>query len=156
MTTSFIEHAGTWVGTNAFRLMPREPAHHAETTATVSTAAGAMLTVIAYTWAHHEDGAQDGLLVIGPGGEANRVTALWGDSWHQSEQPALLTGTITQDVLTLGYEYGGGWRWQIRVDAGDPTALALSMDNVVPASAATDSLPEGAYSAMTATLQRTS
>lgn len=155
MTTSFIEHAGTWVGTNAFRLMPEDPAHHAETTATVSTAAGAMLTVIAYTWAHHEDGAQDGLLVIGPGSEANRATALWGDSWHQSQQPALLTGTSTSAVLTLGYEYGGGWRWQIRVDAGDPTALALSMENVVPASAATATLPEGAYSAMTASLQRT-
>lgn len=154
MTTSLIEHAGRWAGTNAFRLMPGHPAQHAELTATVSTAAANLMTVIAYTWVHHEDGPQDGLLVLGPGSEANGVTAFWGDSWHQSPHPVTLTGTSTNERVTVGYDYGGGWRWQIRVDTADPAALTLSMDNVVPASAATDTLPEGPYRAMTATVQR--
>ena len=154
MTASLVEHAGTWVGSNAFRLMPDDDTYDAEATAIVSTAAGGSLTVVTYTWVHLDDGVQDGLLVLGPGGEANEVTSFWGDSWHQNPEPALLTGTGTKGVLTVGYDYGGGWRWQIRVGADDPDALTLTMSNIVPPSAATDTLPAGAYCAMAATLHR--
>lgn len=154
MTASLVEHTGTWVGSNAFRLMPDDDAYHADSTAVVSTAAGGSLTVITYTWVHLEEGAQDGLLVLGPGSEVNEVTSFWGDSWHQTPEPALLTGTGTKGALTVGFDYGGGWRWQIRVEAGDPDVLRLIMNNIVPPSAATDTLPAGSYCAMATTLRR--
>jgi hypothetical protein len=55
-------------------------------------------------------------------------------------------------MVRLSYEYGGDWRWQISIDATDPEALALQMDNVVPASVAGDGA--GPYPAMVARFSR--
>lgn len=147
------QHMGSWSGTNGFRLMPTDPPHDAPATAEVSVAAAGHLTAIAYTWSHPQDGEQDGLLVIGPD-DSGGVIALWGDSWHQSPEPKVLVGTIDDGTITVGYEYGGDWRWQITVDPGDPEALGLRMDNVVPESAATDIVVAGPYAAMAAHLRR--
>ena len=56
---------GTWVGTNGFRLMPGDPLVEFPALLTVTTAAGGHLTSVAYSWEHPDDGAQDGLLLIG-------------------------------------------------------------------------------------------
>ena len=94
----------------------------------------------------------NGILLLGADDEREAVVALWGDSWHQSPAPKLLTGTTDGRKVRLSYEYGGDWRWQISIDATDPEALALQMDNVVPASVAGDSA--GPYPAMVATFSR--
>ena len=62
-------HAGSWIGTNEFRLMPADAPHIAAATADVSTAVAGSLSTIAYTWSHADDGAQDGLLVLGRSSE---------------------------------------------------------------------------------------
>jgi hypothetical protein len=54
----------------------------------------------------------------------------------------------------VSYEYGGEWRWQIIVDATIPDSLTITMENVVPESAATDTVAAGAYVAMLADLRR--
>ena len=46
--------------------MPTDEPHGAPATADVSVAAGANVAVIAYTWSHPKDGAQEGLLTIAP------------------------------------------------------------------------------------------
>jgi hypothetical protein len=107
------DHAGSWTGTNEFRLMPTDPPHEAAATAEVSPAAAGQLTSIAYTWTHPEDGEQDGLLVVGPDDESEGVVALWGDSWHQSPAPKVLTGSVGDRGIQLSYLYGGDWRWEI-------------------------------------------
>lgn len=122
---------GAWTGTNSFRLMPADPMHDAPATAELGLSAGGHLATIAYTWSHPEDGAQDGLLVIGAGAEPGTVTVLFGDSWHQQPEPQVATGTI-DGVIAVGYEYGPGWRWNITVDPTDNGVLRLQMDNVVP------------------------
>ena len=81
----------TWTGSNAFRLMPTDAAHDAVATAEVTEGAGGNLVSLAYTWLHPDDGAQDGLLVLGPAPEDSAV-ALWGDSWHQTPAAQVLTG----------------------------------------------------------------
>lgn len=151
---SFSSHVGRWTGSNAFRLMPADAPHVAAATADVATAAAGNLIAIAYTWSHPADGAQDGLLVIGPSEEEHGAVAFWGDSWHQTPQPTVLSGGFVDDRLVLGYEYGGDWRWQIIVDATIPDSLTLSMENVVPEAAATDTVAPGAYVAMLADLRR--
>lgn len=151
---SLSTHVGRWTGTNAFRLMPADPPHIAAATADVASVAAGNLTAIAYAWSHPADGAQDGLLVIGPSEEAHGAVAFWGDSWHQNPLPTLLSGGVLDDRLVVSYEYGGEWRWQIIVDATIPDSLTLTMENVVPESAATDTVGPGAYVAMLADLRR--
>jgi hypothetical protein len=36
------------------------------------------------------------------------------------------------DVITVGYEFGTQWRWQITVDPTDAETLRLGMDNLIP------------------------
>lgn len=136
--------------------MPADSPHVAAATADVSTAAAGNLTSIAYTWSHPDDGAQGGLLVIGPNGQPDGAVALWGDSWHQSPQPAVFAGGFVEGLLVMSYEYGGDWRWQISVDATNADSLNLRMENVVPESAATEADAAGAYTAMLADLRRRS
>lgn len=151
---SVSKHVGWWSGSNRFRLMPADSPHAAAATADVSTAAAGDLTAIAYTWSHPEDGAQDGLLVIGANDESDGAVAFWGDSWHQAPQPTLLAGKFQDGLVAVSYEYGGGWRWQISVDATNTDSLRLRMENIVPQSAATDAVAAGPYEAMLTTLRR--
>lgn len=146
-------HGGGWAGSNAFRLMPGDAPQDAPMQATVAHAAGDHLVQIAYAWHHPRDGEQHGLLVLGPGPEAGAVIALWGDSWHQSPEARALVGTADGDIARVGYTYSGDWRWEIEVDASSPDTLIVTMDNIIPSSAATDEMPAGPYVAMRAVLR---
>jgi hypothetical protein len=147
-------HTGDWAGTNGFRLMPSDSLAQAPVTASVTLVAKGGLTQITYTWSHPDDGEQSGLLVLGPGEEPGTVVAFWGDSWHQKPEPRVLDGRIDGATATVGYTYGGDWRWNIVVDASDADRLTLRMDNVIPASAANADLAAGPYPAMLAELTR--
>lgn len=147
-------HGGVWAGTNGFRLMPSDPWHEAPMRATLSGAANGALTQIAYSWTHPDDGQQDGLLVLGAGDEPNTVAAFWGDSWHQSPEPRSLTGALADGVVSVSCAYSGDWRWEIVVDVATPDRLTLTMNNVIPAAAATDEMAAGPYAAMNVVLRR--
>jgi hypothetical protein len=144
--------AGTWEGTNGFRLMPSDELHRAPSTASVTSAAGGHDVVVAYTWTHPQDGPQDGIMLVGSPDEDGTVTTAWGDSWHQ--QPAIRTfsGTLDSGRLEVTADYGAGWLWTITVEGDDP--LVLTMYNVVPAEYGTDETPAGPYPAMIAELRR--
>lgn len=141
---------GTWRGENGFRLMPFDDLHVAAATASGATAAAGADLVLRYTWVHAEDGPQDGVLLVGSPDEG-RLTAAWGDSWHQ--QPRLLSfaGTATADGFDLTADYGGGWLWTISATAVDEH-LALTMHNVIPAEHATAEAAAGPYPVMVAEL----
>ena len=143
------ELVGTWAGTNGFRLMPGDPLREFPATASVTTAAGGHLAVVAYTWQHPDDGPQDGVILIGPAGEGDAVVATWGDSWHQKPAPTSLSGSRTADgSIGLECSYGDGWAWRVAFGAGDAGELRLRMDNVVPASRATADVAAGPYPVM--------
>ena len=135
--------------------MPTDEFNDAPATAEVTTAAGGHVIVLRYTWSHPDDGPQDGVLLAGsPDAESHAVTAAWGDSWHQ--HPAILTfaGTLDGGRLDLAADYGGGWRWTIAVEGGDP--MRVTMHNVVPEEYATADGPAGPYPVMVAELHRDS
>jgi hypothetical protein len=151
MATDFGRLAGTWTGSNGFRLMPTDELYDAPATAELSTAAGGHDLVLTYTWAHPADGPQDGVLVVGsPDDEQRVVTAAWGDSWHQKPAMLTLTGSLTQRRLEVTADYGGGWRWSISIDGSRDDRLALTMHNIIPAAQATDEIPAGPYPVMVA------
>ncbi|MGH3306078.1 MAG: hypothetical protein ACRDOX_00200 [Nocardioides sp.] len=156
LVQSLTKFVGAWAGSNGFQLMPGETPYVAAATAAVSTAATGNMVAIAYTWSHPEDGAQDGLLVVGRNDEPTGAVAFWGDSWHQSPQPTVLEGGFEEGVLSVSYEYGGEWRWQISIDATHAASLMIRMDNIVPESAATEAVAAGAYPAMLTDLRRRS
>jgi hypothetical protein len=147
------QHVGVWTGTNRFRLMPDDPAAESDATVQLSLGAGGNLAVLAYTWAHPDDGPQDGVLVLGPDEEPGEVVALWGDSWHQQPAARTLRGTSHDRSLTVGYSYEEGWWWRITVTADQPDVLRWRMDNVVPATASGTG-EEVTYWAMDAELRR--
>lgn len=125
-------HAGTWTGTNRFRLMPDDPPADAAATARLSVGAGGNVAVLTYTWRHPDDGPQDGVLMLGPDDEPDRVLALWGDSWHQKPAARQLHGTSGPGSVRVGGEYAPGWEWWITLHADSPDLLRWRMDNVVP------------------------
>ncbi|MET7965047.1 DUF1579 family protein [Micromonospora sp. NPDC005305] len=149
------DFAGSWAGTNGFRLMPDDPLAESPAALTVTTAAGGHLTSVAYSWTHPDDGPQDGLVVIGAGDQEGSLVAVWGDSWHQQPTPMSLTGGPGTDAtFELAAEYGGGWAWRIVFDAADPENLRMRMDNVIPADRATADKAAGPYPVMVTDVRR--
>jgi hypothetical protein len=146
--------AGTWQGTNGFRLMPTDELFDAPATATVSAVAGGHAVVVTYTWVHPQDGPQEGTLLVGSPDEQGTATAAWGDSWHQQPSIRTLSGTLAGGRLEVTAGYGGGWRWTIAIEAGDP--LTMTMFNVVPDEYASDEGPAGPYPAMVTELRQVS
>ena len=143
--------AGKWRGSNGFRMMPTDEFNEAPATATVTTAAGGHVVVVTYTWAHPQDGPQDGVLLVGsPAEREQAVTAAWADSWHQHPSILTLSGTLVGGRLEVTADYGGGWKWTIALEGNDP--LRLTMHNVVPAEEATDDVEAGPYPVMVAEL----
>jgi len=129
------QHAGMWAGTNRFRLMPDDPPAAADATAQLTLGAGGNVAVLAYTWTHPDDGAQDGLLVLGPDEASGMVLAVWGDSWHQKPAAKQLSGATDGETVTVRYAYAEGWEWRITLTADRPDTLRWRMENVVPPSA---------------------
>ena len=147
--------AGSWTGTNGFRLMPSDPLAESPATVTVTMVAGGHLTLVAYSWEHPDDGPQDGLLVIGSAGEDGSLTATWGDSWHQKPAPRSLPGGPGPGATSeFEGDYGGGWRWRIVFDAADAENLRMRMDNVISADQATAEVSAGPYPVMVMDVRR--
>jgi hypothetical protein len=151
-----LDHArGSWDGTNGFRLMPSDPLSEFAATGAFSLAAGGCLATLGYTWTHPQDGAQDGQLAFGMGGSDNSILALWADSWHQHPEARVCEGTVAENgVISVGCEYGGGWRWQIILDATETDVLSMQMENVIPPDAATEEIAAGPYPVMVMDLRR--
>jgi hypothetical protein len=118
----------------------------------VAAAAGGHDVVVTYTWAHPQDGPQEGVMLIGSPDEHGQVTAAWGDSWHQKPSILTLSGAQTAEPLEVTADYGGGWKWTIAVEGDDP--LLMTMYNVVPADFGTDEHPAGPYPVMLTELRR--
>lgn len=149
------EFVGTWAGTNGFRLMPSDRLCELPATASVTTAAGGHLALVAYIWQHPDDGPQDGVILIGSTGEGDAVAATWGDSWHQQPAPMALSGHQTSDgSIGLEGSYGDGWAWRILLEASDGGGLRMRMDNVIPESHATADVPVGPYPVMLLQVRR--
>ncbi|PFG21219.1 hypothetical protein [Serinibacter salmoneus] len=130
--------AGTWRGTNTFRLMPSDDPATAPLTLVVADA-GALLQV-RYVWEHPSDGPQHGGLAVGPAHEGDgheedgtALIALWRDTWHQPEA-RVVRGTIGDGAIALEYSYEGDWTWRILMEHPAADTVVLRMVNVVPAS----------------------
>ena len=78
--------------------MPSDPLVEFPARVIVTTAAADYLTSVAYSWEHPDDGAQDGLLVIGSADEHGSLVVMWGDSWHQKPTPMMLSGSRGTDA----------------------------------------------------------
>ncbi|MGA5298446.1 hypothetical protein ACPCHT_00880 [Nucisporomicrobium flavum] len=149
------DFAGSWTGTNGFRLMPGDPLAEAPATVIVTTAAGGHLTLVAYTWVHPADGPQDGLIVVASAGEGGSLVAVWGDSWHQKPATMSLPGGPAGDAtFEFTGDYGGGWGWRIRLDGTDADNLRVGMDNIIPAEYATAEKAAGPYPVMVMDVRR--
>ncbi len=114
---------GEWTGGSSLWL-PDEPTRTSSVAARLAAVAGGKFVQLSYTW-DYEGAAQDGLLLLG--GEGERASAIFVDSWHMGDKSMALTGTSTAagavDVRgTWSVEGGPDWGWRIVVA---PVAASL-------------------------------
>jgi len=129
-----------FTGTCGFRLMPADDLADAASTFS-RTPIGAAQMLLRYTWIHPADGPQQGTLLLGgPEDGGREVHAAWADTWHQQPGLLVLTGTRDGDRVDLAATYLGDWGWEISFTGVMSDSPAMTMRNVVPASAR-DSLP---------------
>lgn len=124
---------GTWVGTNGMRMLPDDPFDPSPASASVSLGANGHAVVITYSWIRDER-PQTGVLLVSSSdpADADPLTAVWLDSWHQNPAWMHCTGDIddTGCLHLVGRYDGGGWL--VHVDAGpDRDGLRIVMDNVI-------------------------
>jgi len=151
---AFTAATGEWTGVNGFRLLPVDPFVARAASAELKLPAGGHLLAFAYAWEHPEDGGQDGLLVVGAGQDGT-LAATWGDSWHQKPEPLPMTGAVeAPGRLRVSGHYAGDWGWVIALTAEGGESLTMTMENVVPATAATAEVTAGPYTVMLAELRR--
>ena len=92
--------------------------------------------------------------MVWPEAEEGDAAGVWADSWHQRSQPMDLRGTSEPDgALRLSGTYAEEWGWVILVHGGEDD-LEVRMNNVVPASYASDKGPAGPYPVMRMLLKR--
>lgn len=136
---------GSWRGVNRMRILPTDPYSESAAEATITITAGGFVTV-SYTWSE-SDAPQNGLLLIGDVAEAdqpgeskldgaNRLTAVWVDSWHSPSVWMTLQGRIEEDGgLLLAGSYpappGPDWGWQIGIAMPSEHEALLTMHNVM-------------------------
>ncbi|QFQ31474.1 hypothetical protein EEW87_015770 [Janibacter melonis] len=137
----------TLTGSCSFRLMPDDPLVEATSSATLTTLPDGAV-VLGYRWTHPTDGDQHGSLLVGRA-EEGAVEAAWYDTWHQHPGLMTLTGRREGAHLRLEATYGQEWGWQVELDLGEGST-AMTMRNVVPASAASETTPAGPYDVMVA------
>jgi hypothetical protein len=126
---------GHWAGPSKLWLSPDAPARESASTAVVKLAAKGRCLVVEYTWAF-EGEEQEGLLVLGPGGEPGSVAGSWVDSWHMSDAFMALAGGIEDGarISVLGSYAappGPDWGWRVAIEPGAET-FKLLMYNISP------------------------
>ena len=126
------EFAGTWAGQNNLRMMPDDDFATSPSTVVVTSAAGANVVTLSYTWSDFDGVPQDGLLLLGDGPLPGQAAAVWVDSWHQQPQWTTLAGSVSAQRLSVATTYGegdqqGGWHIHIHLD--QPEMLVMTMDN---------------------------
>jgi hypothetical protein len=127
---------GNWAGDNMLRLSWMQPQeYHSLSELSVTQAVGGKYLAFAYTWSH-EDVPHEGLLLVGYDAKNKVVNAAWVDSWHASEKPLALSGTVDgQGKIDLRGTYEvpnhPEWGWRIVIGASGE-ALEIVMYNVSP------------------------
>jgi hypothetical protein len=142
-------HAGSWTGTNGFRMMPDDEFVTGPAYAEVRLASAGNLTTLAYTWEHPTDGAQEGVLVLWASDDTGAsIRAVLSDSWHQQPDVMELAGRAEAGVVALEGTYAATWGWRIAIEHGESDALRMVMSNVVPTEQAPDPDAAGPYEVM--------
>lgn len=127
---------GVWAGENLLHLSWLTPTDYVSLSEmTVATVVREKFLTFNYQWSH-EDAPHEGLLLVGFDEPQAAVNASWVDSWHSSQKPLALSGTIDAAGavdLRGTYEVPNhpDWGWRIVLTTNDD-ALQMTMYNVTP------------------------
>ena len=132
---SLVRLEGEWAGEGTL-LLPwlSPPESNYSSTASIRTVARGFLRV-EYTWSHDGE-AHEGLLLLTDEKQDGMVTAVWIDSWHQSQSFLISRGNVDPAgaVSVLGSypaPTGPDWGWRMVVSpAAD--GFELVMFNISP------------------------
>lgn len=131
------DHGGSFAGINFLWLEGGEkPALESAATFDLFALSPGKLLRCSYTWMH-EELPHRGTLIVAWDRRADRVTAAWIDTFHQSGHVMHLEGSVEEDgTVALSGSYpappGPNWGWRIRLTAPIEGELVVSMDNVTP------------------------
>jgi hypothetical protein len=126
---------GKWRGTNVLQDPHTGKADKSASTAAVTPLLGGRFVRLDYTW-RWGGKPQEGSLLLGFDGEAEKLRGYWIDSWHQSARALLCEGPRPSGgQLSVRGSYpappGPDWGWRIAV-ARKPRGLKMTMFNVTP------------------------
>jgi hypothetical protein len=126
---------GRWQGVHRQRLLPTDEFVASAATASVSVTAREFVS-LAYTWSDG-DAPQEGLLLLSGGTGEDGVQGVWVDSWHQSPEWMIFSGTASDDgVVRLAGSYaapeGPDWGWQVVLAPIEGGGGRMTMLNLVP------------------------
>jgi hypothetical protein len=128
---------GLFVGTNLLWLEgAAAPALESPARAELEVLAPGKLIRCSYTWTF-EGQTQHGSMVVAWNTRAERASAGWVDSFHQSSHVMQLEGVLEDGgAVAVSGSYpapsGPDWGWRIRLESPTADELLVLMDNVSP------------------------
>lgn len=127
--------AGTWAAIYTLQDPASGLDADSSSAATVTPVLDGRFVRLDYTWAY-QGAAQAGSLLVGCERASGVASAVWIDSWHNSDRMMICTGTIdgegAVDVRgTYAAPSGPDWGWRTRLSA-TPDRLTMTMFNVDP------------------------
>lgn len=131
----YADLAGDWTGINSLWLQPGTEAHKSDMTAQFKPTAKGAYFLMTYSWAW-KDKPQAGVFLLG--GQGEKATATWGDSWHQTPEPMQCHGTLSDDgrkiILHGSYAASSGpdWGWRTEFTLLGPDVLRMAAYNITP------------------------
>jgi Protein of unknown function (DUF1579) len=130
--------AGSWHGKSTLQDPYNDIAEESQSGLTVTPVLGGRFVRMDYTWSYKEK-PQEGSLLMGFDKGADKVTAHWIDSWHNSDKVMACTGPRpVGKAYSVRGSYaappGPDWGWRIDLTPEDGGTLRLVMFNVWPES----------------------
>lgn len=134
---NFEKFKGLWSGTNRLHTtwIKENPVHESISEAAIDFAARGKFIKFEYDWIY-EDERQEGLLLVSQEKDAEKIRAVWIDSWHNGDRFMTLDGGIENGVIELKGFYAvpdhPDWGWRITVEAKDENSFRITMLNISP------------------------
>jgi hypothetical protein len=135
-TIGLSELTGNWRGSGTLFTPWTTPAEQAYDSSVFISQVARNILKLEYTW--EADGKQqDGLMLVSENKKDGSFSAVWVDSWHQSEGFLLSKGSraASGDISVLGSypaPTGPDWGWKTIIRALGDDHLELLMYNISP------------------------
>ncbi len=127
---------GEWTGSYELWLDPTQPSQNSGIVAHGRLVAKGSYFLLSYSW-EWEGERQEGVFLMG--GDGEKASATWGDSWHMQPEPMICEGELSEEDQKLVFlgSYGAGpgvpdWGWRTEFTLQGEGAFLMEAYNITP------------------------